>query len=404
MEAKLGPLFVVDPTSPWHRQVVQLTLSDDRLAAIDPCKEPTQVYLLPGLVDLQAWTSYPQKPHETPQQLAKLAQQSGFTDVLLGGWEGWYEPEILAQLRQAIEESAVRFHLLASWAQPDGTLAPIESLRAEGAFGWALPPLWPVPWRSLYQALPYLRYLGGPIFLLPHWEGLPGEVGVPEAEELALTGWQGLPPETELLALHLIAALHRREGGSVVVGPLTTSQGYQLSTSLSLPCFTAATYLIASAEKLLTYDAFWKVHPPLRPASDQAILQAATLQREWVGLASGHIQLPLEEKQCEWATAKPGQATWPYALPLVWEALKTRYPEKWGLSRLVEVWAHRPRRLFGLPPARVEVGTPLAFTLVRLYETPQPLPPPWEDFTSTLEVVGLLTRSSDADSLQSQIL
>lgn len=404
MERKLGPLFVVDPASRWHRQVVELTLSENRLAEIQAVDASAQVYLLPGGVDLQAWTSYPHKPHEKPEHLIHTARQGGFTDVLLGGWEGWAEPETLALVRQALQDSPVRFHLLASWALPDGTLAPVESLRAEGAFGWALPPRQPMPWRTLYQALPYLRYLGGPVFLLPYWDSLPGEEGVPEAEALALAGWQGIPPEAELLALHLIAALHRREGGAVVVGPLTTAQGYSLSQSLSLPSFTAVPYLIASAEKLLTYDAFWKVHPPLRPAADQAALQAATVQGGWVGLASGHIQLPLEEKQCEWAAAKPGQPTWPYALPLVWEALKARYPEKWGLSRLVEGWAHRPRRFLGLPPVRVERGAPLAFTLVRLHETPRPLPPPWEGFTSTLEVVGLLTHSSDADSLQSQIL
>lgn len=403
MEIKLGPLFVVDPTSRWHRQVVELTLSENHIAAIHPLDTSTQVYLLPGGVDLQAWTSYPHKPHDTPEDLIELAYRSGFTDVLLGGWEGWYEPETLALVREALKEGPVRFHVLASWAQPDGTLAPVESLRIEGAFGWALPPLWPVPWRTFYQALPYLRFLGGPVFLLPYWEGLPGEEGVPEAEVLALTGWQGLPPEAELIALHIIAALHRREGGLVVVGPLTTSKGYELSQSFSLPSFTAVPYLIASADKLLAYDAFWKVHPPLRPASDQVALQAATLGRAWVGLASGHIRLPLGEKQCEWAAATPGQATWPYALPLVWEVLKGRYPENGGLSRLVEEWAHRPRRFLGLPPVRVEIGAPLAFTLVRLHEAPRPLPAPWQSFTSSLEVVGLLTRSNDAGSLQSQI-
>ncbi|MCX7979779.1 MAG: hypothetical protein N3A68_01870 [Bacteroidia bacterium] len=402
---EIGPLRVNDPASPWHRQSVSLTLSEEGVVAIRAASEEADVWISPGWVDLIAWSNQPQVPSaEGLAALAERARQGGFTAVGLAGWHGWYQPEVLTEIQAQAKNLSVAFLLWAAWADPDGRIAPLQSLREAGAIGWILPPEWPIPWRTLPIALPYLREVGGKLLLLPFWSEAIGEKGVPEVPELALAGWQGIPTYAETVALHTIAALWRAYGGDIAVGPLTTHTGLQEAKRQGVPAFSGVSYAVGEASLLLAYEAFWKLHPPLRSGEDRRALVQALIRLELGAMASWDYQAPPEEKLREWATAAVGQPTLEVAVPLVWGVLRQHAPERWGLSRLIRLVSEYPRRWLGLPYVGLREKHPLDFTVFRLAAEPYPLPEPWARYSTDLRVIGTIRCLADADSLRSQIL
>ncbi|MCS6895345.1 MAG: hypothetical protein NZZ60_04255 [Bacteroidia bacterium] len=400
---RFGPVRLLTLGSRWHGRSVYLHLDEKGIQGIELSDAPPLAEISVGWVDLLAWTRQPEMPSsESLHSLAERARKGGFTHVLVGGWGGWHEPAVLAKLYSDAVGLPVWMHFLAAWATPEGNLAPLESLRAEGAAGWSIPPYQPIPWRTLIQALPYLRYLGGPVFLLPFWEAAQGEIGVSETLSLALSGWRGTPVFAETVAIHAIAALHRALGSMMCIGPLSSKEGQEVAQFYGLQTFTSISYLVAHAEKLLSYNPFWKLHPPLRSAADQRYLGQAVLSREML-VASGDILPPAEEKNIEWSAAAIGQPTVHVFASLLWETGGTLSSEGWAPEKLIQLLAENPRRFLGISPFGLEVGAPLDFTVFRIEDRAEPLSAPWSEYTSALRVLGTIRCLADAHSLQSQM-
>lgn len=401
MFLKLGPVLVVDERSSWDGRWVTLTLREEGIQQIEPAP-PGEWYISPGWVDGLCWSGQPQDVAEPLAQLAHRAMKGGFTTIWVGGWHGWEEEAILEEIAAQRVQLPVAIHFIAAWADKQGKITPIESLRERGAAGWSLPPLHIMPWRTLARCLPYLRHVGGVVFCLPYWEGAEGEGGVPDAPDLALSGWQGIPEYAETAAIHLIAEVAQHWGGSIAVGPITTAKGLRLARTYGLHVFTAIPYLVADTTKLSEYDAFWKLHPPLRTTDDRKALLEAIWQSDMDMIVSWDYAASPEEKDKEWKHAGFGQRTLEIGVALLWNELWNLAQGRVSLTHLVRAMSEKPRRLLGLPPCRIEVGQPLDFTVFRLKPQPTPLPPPWDAHSSALEVGGIIRRLADADSLRSQ--
>ncbi len=385
-----GPYQVIDPLSPWHNQTIYIDIEAGYVRAIEPTAEPPKAYLIPGGVDILSWTRWPSDPcAESLMALATRLYEAGYTEALVASPLGWSEPELLATLATEAQNAPISLHLLAGFWD-EGQIAPVQSLRAAGAWGWTLPLVTPIPWKALPEILAYLRYLGGPVFIVPFWEALAEEVGVPQIPLLALSGWQGTPPITETLAIRLLAEIHRHTGGTLFVGPITTHQGLQTTHSENLIPFTGLPYLLFSAERLLSYDPIWKVHPPLQDPSDQKALWEAIHTGGLSLIATYHELLPPEAKDHPWAEARPGISTLPEGPAVFFSLARER-----GLSleRAVEVWAIEPREKLGLPPASLTLHAPLKHVLL------EPLEPPilWRDLAvcySLRPIAALASHSS----------
>ncbi len=356
-----GPYQVIDPTSSWHEKVVYFEVAEGILQAIEPTSEPPRGYVIPGGVDLLAWTRWPDDPRaETLSTLATRLRQAGYTEAIVASPLGWSDPDVMATLLAEAQGAPIPLYFLASFWEKDH-IAPLESLRMAGAWGWTLPLLAPIPWKGLLEALSYLRYLGGPVVIVPFWEAIAEEVGVPQIPLLSLSGWRGTPPIAETLAIRLLGEIHRQTAGTLLIGPLTTRQGIKVAREESLTTFTALPYLLFSAERLLSYDPTWKVHPALQDPADQKALWEAIQKGELLLMASYHERLPPEDKDHPWSEAVPGMATLPEG-PAMFFSLS----ERMGLSlvQAVWVWAVFPRQRLGLPLPELEVGAPLRHVLL----------------------------------------
>jgi len=384
-----GPFQVIDPLSPWHNRTVFIEVESGHLRAIEPTAEPARAYLIPGGVDVLSWTRWPTDPcAESLIALGNRLYEAGYMEAIVASPLGWSDPDLLITLTTEARNAPISLYLLASFWD-ENQIAPVQSLRAAGAWGWTLPLMSCIPWRQLGEILAYLRYLGGPVFILPFWEALAEEVGVPRIPLLALSGWRGTPPIAETLALRLIAEIHRHAGGTLYVGPITTSQGLQTAQAENLTPFTALPYLFFSAERLFSYDSIWKIHPPLQDSTDQRALWNAAAAGRLSLMAAYHELVSPEAKDHPWAEAEPGMSTLPEG-----PALFFSVAERMGLSleRAVAIWAIEPRNKLGLTLPALNLHAPLKYVLL------EPLAQPllWRDLVlcHSLTPVGALASHS----------
>ncbi len=367
-----GPFQVIDPSSSWHHQTILLEIEAGYIKAIQPTQAPAAAYLIPGGIDLLAWTRWPTDPRaESLPALANRLHQAGFTEAIVASPLGWSDPEMITTLAAEAQEAPIPLYLLASFWDKD-QIAPLQSLRAAGAWGWHLPPALPIPWKGLMETLSYLRYLGGPVFILPFWEALAEESGVPQIPLLALSGWRGTPPIAETLALRLLAEIYRQVGGTLYIGPITTHHGLKTAQMENLTPFTSLPYLCFSAERLLSYDPLWKLHPPLQEPSDQRGLWESIASGGLSLISSYHELIPSEDKNHPWAESRPGMVTLPEG-----SALFFSLAAQMGLTleRAVAIWAVEPRQKLGLPLPTLTPHAPLKHVVL------EPLTQPilWKD-------------------------
>ena len=65
-------------------------------------------------------------------------------------------------------------------------------------------------------------------------------------------------------------------------------------------------HLLLTDELAASYDPVFKVNPPLRTAADVAALRAALVEGVIDVVATDHAPHAVEDKECEWAYARPG--------------------------------------------------------------------------------------------------
>ncbi|GGM03210.1 MULTISPECIES: dihydroorotase [Micromonospora] len=109
-----------------------------------------------------------------------------------------------------------------------------------------------------------------------------------------------------------------------------------------------------------SYDPVFKVNPPLRTATDVAALRAALVEGVIDIVATDHAPHAVEDKECEWAYARPGMLGLETALSIALEVLG---PE-WDL--IAERLSRAPARIAGLSGHGVDPapGVPANLTLV----------------------------------------
>ena len=179
---------------------------------------------------------------------------------------------------------------------------------------------------------------------------------------LGLTGWPAVAEEAiiardALLAGHVGARLHVchvSTAGSVGLVRQAKAQGVRVTAEVT------PHHLLLTDERATTYDPVFKVNPPLRTGADVAALRAALAEGVIDVVATDHAPHAVEDKECEWAYARPGMLGLETALSIVLDVLG---PD-WEL--IAERMSRAPARIAGLAdhghtPAP---GAPASFTLV----------------------------------------
>jgi dihydroorotase len=184
------------------------------------------------------------------------------------------------------------------------------------------------------------------------------------ASRLGLAGWPAVAEEAiiardALLAGHVGARLHVchvSTAGSVEILRWAKARGVRVTAEVT------PHHLLLTDERATGYDPVFKVNPPLRAREDVEALRAALVEGVVDVVATDHAPHAVEDKECEWAYARPGMLGLQTALSIVVEVAF----EPLGWDGIAERMSRTPARIAGLSEHGHDPvpGAPASLTLV----------------------------------------
>ncbi|MEV6596033.1 dihydroorotase [Actinoplanes sp. NPDC051346] len=224
--------------------------------------------------------------------------------------------------------------------------------------------------RLMRRALEYVKAFDGIIAQHAEEPRLTEGAQMHEGEvstRLGLTGWPAVAEEAiiardVLLAEHVGSRLHVchvSTAGSVEVLRQAKARGVRVTAEVT------PHHLLLTDELAASYDPVFKVNPPLRTAADVRALRQALVDGVIDIVATDHAPHAVEDKECEWAYARPGMVGLETALPVVLSVLGDLSPDHcWEL--IAERMSRAPARIAGLAGHGTDLaaGSPANLTLV----------------------------------------
>ncbi|MHA0034577.1 dihydroorotase [Deinococcus sp. PESE-13] len=123
---------------------------------------------------------------------------------------------------------------------------------------------------------------------------------------------------------------------------------------LPVTCEVCPHHLDLTDESLRTFDAMYKVAPPLRTRADADYLLEGLLDGSVDCIATDHAPHTRAEKERDLLDAPSGIAYIEIAFPIMW----THFGERLGLEKLIDLMTAGPARVMGWPEPSLEAGAP----------------------------------------------
>ncbi|WBB99200.1 MULTISPECIES: dihydroorotase [unclassified Solwaraspora] len=208
--------------------------------------------------------------------------------------------------------------------------------------------------RLMRRALEYVKAFDGVVAQHAEEPRLTEGAQMHEGEvstRLGLTGWPAVAEEAiiardALLAEHVGSRLHvchLSTAGSVEIVRQAKARGVRITAEVT------PHHLLLTHEAPTSYDPVFKVNPPLRTGEDVAALRAALAEGVIDIVATDHAPHAVEDKECEWAYARPGMLGLETALSVV--LLTTALHDADGVpdwELIAERMSRAPARIAGL--------------------------------------------------------
>ncbi len=190
-----------------------------------------------------------------------------------------------------------------------------------------------------------------------------------EGEQAARLGLAGWPAAAEEAIIARDCLLARQTGARLHVCHVSTAGSAELlrwakAQGITVSAEVTPHHLILTDDRLSTYDPVNKVNPPLRTSADAKVLRAALAEGVLDCVATDHAPHAAQDKDCEWAAARPGMLGLQTALSVVVATMVEPGLLDWrGVAR---VMSERPAEIAGLTDQGrpIEVGEPANLTLV----------------------------------------
>ncbi|MFF3621507.1 dihydroorotase [Streptomyces sp. NPDC002467] len=219
------------------------------------------------------------------------------------------------------------------------------------------------------RALEYVKAFGGVVAQHAQeprlTEGAQMNEGVVSAE-LGLGGWPAVAEESiiardVLLAEHVgsrVHICHLSTAGSVEIVRWAKSRGIDVTAEVT------PHHLLLTDELVRSYNAVYKVNPPLRTEKDVLALREALADGTIDIVATDHAPHPHEDKDCEWAAAAMGMVGLETALSVVQQTMVETGLLDW--EGVADRMSFAPARIGGLENhgRPVSAGEPANLTLV----------------------------------------
>jgi dihydroorotase len=332
----------------------EITVEDGIIVSINPDKKGPKI-ALPGLVDLHTHLREPgREDAETVESGSRAAALGGYTAVCAmantspvadtaGVVEQVWRLGREAGLVDVQPIGAVTVGLGGEQLAELGAMADSAAkVRVFSDDGHCVSDP-----RLMRRALEYVKAFDGVIAQHAEEPRLTTGAQMNEGEvaaRLGLVGWPAVAEEAiiardVLLAGHVGARLHIchvSTAGSVELIRWAKSKGWRVTAEVT------PHHLLLTEDLAVDYDPVYKVNPPLRTETDVLALRKGLQDGTIDCVATDHAPHSVEDKECEWAYARPGMLGLETALAIV---VQTMGPQ-W--DRIADWMSVAPAKIAGL--------------------------------------------------------
>jgi dihydroorotase len=377
----LEDVRVVDPGGPWDG-ARRLVLREGRV--LEPAEaaqipEPDLVLDLkgclvtPGLADMHVHLREPgDEDAETVATGLQAAARGGFTRVAcMPNTKPPLDSRAAVEfvLARAREACGVRLHPVGgiTLGLQSDELTEMADLQAAGVLAVSNDGY---PVRSslvMRRAMEYAKGLG--LLVISHAEDpdLRGPGVMNEGYWSTVLGLRGIPAAAEEIAVARDIALCRLTGCRLHIAHVSTAGSVELirrakAEGLPVTAETAPHYFTLTDASLQTYDANFKMNPPLRTERDVEAILAGLADGTLDVVASDHAPHTPEAKEVELDQAAFGIIGLETSLGIVVTHLLR--PGRIGPDDLVRLMSRRPAEIMGWPGGRIVSGEPADLTVI----------------------------------------
>lgn len=364
---------IIDPSSPYHNQVMDIKIENDTITQIEKeiaAPSGFEVVNTPNLHISKGWmdssVSFGEpgyEERETIENGLKVAAKSGFTAIAL---QPNSNPTIdnQAQVRfvldRAKNHATTLYPIGALTKGSEGTdLAELFDMKNAGAIAFG-------DYKKALQnanlqkiALQYVQDFDGMVIAFSQDSTLKG-IGI--ANEGAVStklGMKGIPALAEELQVARNLFLLEYTGGKLHIPTISTQGSIKLiknakAKGIQVTCSVAVHNLVLNEEVLMGFDTRYKVLPPLRDEATRKALVEAVLDGTIDCITSDHNPLDIEHKKLEFDLAKDGTI----GLESAFSALLTVLPMEVVIEKLNAI-----KRVLNLDNPTIAINNQAAISL-----------------------------------------
>ena len=385
---------IIDPSSPFHLQTMDVKIENGKITAIEkeiPETSDFELVEAPNLHLSQGWmdpsVSFGEPGFEERETIAnglKVASKSGFTAVALQPNSNPVidnQSQVRFVLDQARNQATTLYPIGALTRGSEGVdLAELLDMKNAGAIAFG-------DYKKALQnanlqkiALQYVQDFDGLVIVFCQDSTLKGSGIANEGITSTRLGLKGIPALAEELHVARNLFLLEYTGGKLHIPTISTQGSIKLikeakAKGLLVTCSVAVHNLVLNDEALTGFDTRYKVSPPLREEATRKALIEAVLDGTIDCITSDHNPLDIEHKKLEFDLAKDGTI----GLESAFGALGTVLPLEVIIEKLTA-----SKLIFNLKPNKIAVGNKAEISLFTTTE----------DWTFTKESIQSKSKNS----------
>jgi dihydroorotase len=375
MDILVRQAHIIDPSSPFHLQTIDILVQNGIITALGTINETAdQVIAVKGLHASPGWTDIFShfcdpgfESRETLETGSAAAAAGGYTDVFL-----LPNTAPVVHNKAGVEYIVQRSKNLPVTIHPIGAitrnnegkeLAEMYDMHQSGARAFSDGTNTIQSAGLLVKALQYLRAINKTIIQVPDDRTISASGLMNEGIVSTRLGLPGMPAIAEELMITRDIELAAYTDANIHITGVSTARGIELirkakANGVSVTCSVTPYHLCFSDEDLLQYDTHLKVNPPLRTKEDVAALKKAVEEGLVDCIAVHHLPHDVDHKIVEFEYAQFGMTGLETSFALVRSCLPGL-----NLEQIISLFSIQPRRIFDLPAATIALHQPAALTL-----------------------------------------
>ncbi len=376
MQLLLKQVKIIDPTSPHHRQVKDVLIKNGKIEAIrNQISSSASKFSVdgalasPGWCDIGTWIGDPgYEQVEILETAVRAANRGGFTSMAM-----LPNTKPVLDSKSALEYIYHKSDRLSAEVLPIGAvsqscagedLSEMVDLHHAGAIAFTDGTNQIQNAGLLMKALQYAKLFDGLVINQPQTAGITPEGYMHEGRISVALGLRGIPAISEVLMVKRDLDLLRYTKSRLHILNISTAESVACiraakEEGLAVTCSVPALNLLHNDEAVASFDANYKVLPPLRDEIDRQALIDGLKDGTIDCITSNHRPVDPEHKDLEFAYAEFGISNLETAFSISLKALGRRLSP----TRFVEYWAIRPRKVLDLPIPTIERGNPAVITI-----------------------------------------